>query len=47
MLTITACCVIDVIVAVVARTTDGWPAHGWPNHTGTRAIALSALVPLG
>jgi len=44
MLAITGVCVIVVIVAVVARATDGWP-----NHAGARATALvaSAMVPLG
>jgi Ferric reductase like transmembrane component len=44
MLVITGVCVIVVIVAVVARVTDGWPAHA-----GARATALvaSALVPIG
>ena len=49
MLAITGICVIVVIVAVVARATEGWPASGRPNHAGARmaAIAASALVPLG
>jgi Ferric reductase like transmembrane component len=44
MLAITGVCVIVVIVAVVARVTDGWP-----EHAGARATALlaSAMVPLG
>ncbi len=44
MLAITGGCLIAVIVAVVARATDGWP-----NHAGARstAIAASAMVPLG
>ncbi len=44
MLAIAGGCLIVVIVAVVARATDGWP-----NHFGARstAIAASALVPLG
>lgn len=44
MLAITGICVIVVIVAVVARATDGWP-----HHAGARATALaaSAMVPLG
>jgi hypothetical protein len=43
MLAITGACVIVVIVAVVARATDGWP-----HHAGARATALaaSAMVPL-
>ena len=49
MLAITGICVIVVIVAVVARATEGWPANGRPNHAGARiaAIAASALLPLG
>ncbi len=44
MLAVTGVCVIVVIVAVVARVTDGWP-----DHAGARATALlaSAMVPLG
>ena len=44
MLAVTGICVIVVIVAVVARATDGWP-----DHAGARATALaaSAMVPLG
>lgn len=44
MLAITGGCVIVVIVAVVARATDGWPDHAGARAT---AIAASALVPLG
>jgi len=49
MLGITAVCVIAVIIAVVARATEGWRADGWPNHAGARVTALvaSALIPLG
>ena len=49
MLGITAVCVIAVIVAVVARATEGWSADGWPNHAGARmtAILASAVIPLG
>jgi hypothetical protein len=44
MLVIVAGCVILMIVAVVARTTAGWP-----NHPVARlgALSASALVPLG
>jgi sulfoxide reductase heme-binding subunit YedZ len=49
MLGITAVCVIAVIVAVVARATEGWSAAGWPNHVGARmtAIVASAVIPVG
>lgn len=49
MLTITACCVIVVVAAVVFRATDGWSAHRRPKHAGARgtAVALSVLIPLG
>jgi Ferric reductase like transmembrane component len=49
MLGITAVCVIAVIIAVVARATEGWGAGGWPSHAGARttAIVASALIPLG
>ncbi len=49
MLTITAACVIAVVLAVVARATYGWSADRRPNHAGARgtAIALSAVIPLG
>jgi sulfoxide reductase heme-binding subunit YedZ len=49
MLAITAGCVIVVIVAVVARASQGWPEAGWPNHAGARAaaIVLSVVIPIG
>jgi sulfoxide reductase heme-binding subunit YedZ len=49
MLGITGLCVIAVVVAVVARATEGWSADGWPNHAGARmtAIVASAVIPLG
>ena len=43
MLMIAGCCLIVVIVAVVARATDGWPEHVGARST---AIAMSAAVPL-
>jgi hypothetical protein len=38
-----------VIVAVVARATEGRSADGWSNHAGARitAIVASAVIPLG
>ncbi len=44
MQVITGVCVIVVVVAVVARASDGWP-----DHAGARATALAAaaVVPLG
>jgi sulfoxide reductase heme-binding subunit YedZ len=49
MLGITAVCVIAVLVAAVARATEGWSGDGWPNHAGARmtAIVASAVIPLG
>jgi sulfoxide reductase heme-binding subunit YedZ len=44
MLMIAGCCLIVVIVAVVARATAGWPEHIGARST---AIAMSAAVPLG
>jgi Ferric reductase like transmembrane component len=44
LLTIAGCCLIVVIVAVVARATAGWPEHIGARST---AIAASAAVPLG
>ena len=44
MLMIAGCCLIVVIVAVVARATAGWPAHIGARST---ALAASAAVPLG
>ena len=44
MLVITGVCVIVVIVAVVARVTDGWPAHPGARVT---ALVASAVVPIG
>ncbi|MGO9972131.1 MAG: hypothetical protein ACLP01_04830 [Solirubrobacteraceae bacterium] len=40
---------IAVVLAVVARATNGWSGDRWPNHAGARgtAIVLSALIPLG
>ncbi len=44
MLMIVGCCLVVVIVAVVARATAGWPEHIAARST---AIAASAAVPLG
>ena len=49
MLTITACCVLVAIAAIVVRATDRSPPHNRRNFAWARAttVALSALIPLG
>lgn len=44
MLALTALCMIAVIVAVVARATEGWPRHAGVRLT---ALGATAIMPIG